>query len=90
MSEELKRVKDPVPDEFASRAEVAEFWDTHDIADYWDELAPVNMEFSENLAHGVVVRFSSDTLMKLYEMASKQGVTMDALIQQWVVEQLEE
>ena len=74
---------------FANLAEEAEFWDTHDIADYWHELKPVDLKFSENLAHGVVVRFSSDTLMKVYETAREQGITMDALIQQWVVDRLE-
>ena len=88
MNKEIKRVRDPMPDEFASREEVAEFWDTHDITDYLDELKPVNVEFSKNLANGVVVRFTSDTLMKVYETARAQGVTMDALIQKWVVERL--
>ena len=89
MNEEIKPMLDPMPGKFTSMEEEAEFWDTHDIADYWDELTPVSMEFSKNLAHGVVVRFSSDTLMKVYDTASKQGITMDALIQQWVVERLE-
>ena len=89
VSEETKRTRDPMPDEFASRAEVAEFWDTHDITDYLDVLEPVDLKFSEHLAHGVVVRFESDTLTKVYETAREQGITMDALIQQWVVERLE-
>lgn len=90
MNEKGKSVKDPMPDKFASREEEAEFWDTHDIADYWHELKPVELKFSENLAHGVVVRFSSDTLTKVYETAREQGITMDALIQKWVVERLEQ
>lgn len=90
MTNETERVRDPMPDEFASREEEAEFWDTHDIADYWHELKPVELKFSENLAHGVVVRFSSDTLTKVYETAIEQGITMDALIQKWVVERLEQ
>lgn len=75
---------------FASVVEEAEFWDTHDITDYMDELTPVEFKFSKTLAHGVVVRFSTDTLTKLYEVADKKGVTMDALVQQWVVERLNE
>ena len=74
--------------EFASLQEEAEFWDSHDITDYLDELTPIDFKFSETLAHGVLVRFTSDTLMKVYETAGKQGITMDALIQKWVVERL--
>ena len=90
MNENGMPVKDPMPDKFASREEEAEFWDTHDIADYWHELKPVELKFSEDLAHGVVVRFESDTLTKVYDTAREQGITMDALIQKWVVERLEE
>ena len=90
MSEKGKSVKDPMPGKFASREEEAEFWDTHDIADYWHELTPVEFKFSETLANGVVVRFESDTLTKVYETAREQGITMDALIQKWVVERLSE
>jgi hypothetical protein len=34
--------KDPIP-EFASRQEEAEFWDTHDFGDYWDDWQPVSV-----------------------------------------------
>ena len=40
--------KDPIP-EFATREEEAEFWDTHDFTDYWDELEPANVTVSPNL-----------------------------------------
>ena len=88
MNEENERIKDPMPGKSATLQEEAEFWDTHDVADYWDEMKPAKLELSKNLAHGIVVRFSSDTLTKVYETACMQGVTMDALIQKWVVERL--
>jgi hypothetical protein len=28
--------RDPIPLHFASVEEAAEFWDNHDLADYWD------------------------------------------------------
>ena len=83
-----ERKKSRIP-KFANLVEEAEFWDTHDITDYMDELTPVEFKFSETLANGIVVRFTSDTLTKVYETAREQGITMDALIQQWVVERLE-
>ena len=72
--------------EFASREEEAEFWDTHDITDYWDELKPVKVRFSDRVDHGVVVVFKSETFNKLFEMADERGVFPDALIHDWVVE----
>ncbi len=72
--------------EFASREEVAEFWDTHDITDYLDELKPVKVKFSDSINHGVIVLFESDTFDKLFEMADERGVFPDVLIHNWVVE----
>jgi CopG antitoxin of type II toxin-antitoxin system len=28
--------RDPIPQHFTSIAEAAEFWDSHDLTDYWD------------------------------------------------------
>jgi len=43
MSDERKHV-DPIPEEFASYEEAAEFWDTHDTADYPDSFETVGVE----------------------------------------------
>ena len=32
-----KKQRDPVPEHFKTLDEAAEFWDTHDLADYWDQ-----------------------------------------------------
>ncbi|RLT39977.1 MAG: hypothetical protein DWI57_09265 [Chloroflexi bacterium] len=39
-----KLTKEPIPDNFATLAEAAEFWDSHDFADYWDETQEVEFE----------------------------------------------
>jgi hypothetical protein len=36
--------------EFTSREEEAEFWDTHDVTDYLDELRPVRVRFAPTLS----------------------------------------
>lgn len=75
---------------FSSREEEAEFWDTHDITDYWDELEPVKVRFSDRIDHGVVVVFKSETFDKLFEMADERGVFPDALIHDWVAKGMKE
>ena len=87
MSETDDRKQRTIP-EFASREEEAEFWDTHDIADYWDELKPVKVRFSEKVNHGVIVVFESATFDRVFEIASERGVFPDALIHDLVVEGL--
>lgn len=76
--------------EFASREEEAEFWDTHDIADYWDELKPVRVKFSKSIDHAVIVRFDLDTFNELLELARERGIFVDTLIQTWIVERMKE
>jgi len=34
----------PIPEEFASYEEAADFWDTHDTTDYLDSLETVSLE----------------------------------------------
>ena len=75
---------------FASMEEEAEFWDTHDITDFLDELEPAELEFSGKLAQGLVVRFDTDTFKKVCSIAREVGVTPDALVHQWVAERLKE
>ena len=90
MSKEVKRARDPMPDEFASREEVAEFWDTHDITDYLDELKPIEVRFSDKINHGVIVTFESDTFKEICELATDRNLSPDALIHLWIVECLKE
>ena len=50
-----------IPD-FKSRAEEAKFWDTHSLADYWDEFKPVRVRFAQNLTEILPIRFDAETL----------------------------
>jgi hypothetical protein len=43
MSTKAKQV-DPIPDEFASYEEAAEFWDTHDTTDYLSSFETVSVD----------------------------------------------
>lgn len=42
MAEESK-TKDPMPPPDATPEEIGEFWDTHSLADYWDEPTKRNL-----------------------------------------------
>ncbi len=41
----------PPPD--ATPEEIGEFWDTHDLADYWDETEEVEIQVSLKLRHNL-------------------------------------
>jgi len=55
MSDKPKQV-DPIPDEFTSYEEAAEFWDTHDTTDYPEgfETLSVKAEFRRRRYEGEI------------------------------------
>jgi hypothetical protein len=39
-----KKDLDPIPEHFKTLDEAAEFWDGHDLADYWEQTSEANFE----------------------------------------------
>jgi predicted DNA binding CopG/RHH family protein len=85
--EPTMRPKEPIP-QFATHAEEAAFWDTHDMADYWDELKPVRARFAKNLSEGITVRLDPETLTELRQQAREKGLGPTTLARMWILEQL--
>jgi len=76
-----------IPD-FATREEEAEFWDTHDITDFLDELRPIKMRVSKNLSQGLTIRLNADDRDALARLADEQGVGPSTLARMWIKKQL--
>jgi predicted DNA binding CopG/RHH family protein len=74
--------------EFQSRQEEAEFWDTHDVTDYLDELKPAKVRFARNLSQGITIRFDPQTLERLRTEAKKKGIGPTTLARMWILERL--
>jgi hypothetical protein len=62
---------DPLPDEFRSLQEAAEFWDTHSIADYEEFLEPVEFEVDIQRRH-FEIEVDEESFLALRETARKQ------------------
>lgn len=75
---------------FASREDEAEFWDTHDIASYIDELKPVRARFSRGLSEGLTIRLDPETLRELRDLARKRGIGPTTLARMWILDHLRE
>ena len=73
---------------FANRREEAEFWDTHDFGDYWDETEPVDVTFSKNLSENLTVRLSPQALRLLRQQAGQIGVGPSTLARIWILQHL--
>jgi hypothetical protein len=72
-----------------SYQEIAEFWETHDLAEYWDQTKPVEFEvdiLSETTYYSVENALSK----KIRTAARRRGVSPETLLNLWVKEKLDE
>jgi hypothetical protein len=69
--------------------ELAEFWDTHDVTEFADELVEVaESVFARRPPKGVTVPLSASELKALRGLAASRGVDEAVLIRTWVQEKL--
>jgi len=46
---------------FKSYEEEAEYWDTHDFSEVWDQAEPVTARVAKNLSASMQIRFDTET-----------------------------
>ncbi|MCP4428139.1 MAG: hypothetical protein GY803_26935, partial [Chloroflexi bacterium] len=68
--------------------EIGEFWDTHDLGDYWDQTYPVEFEIDIQSSK---TYFAIDAVLdkKLSAVAKKRGISAETLLNLWVQEKLQ-
>jgi hypothetical protein len=81
---------DPIPESFSSPEEAGEFWDTHDLADYWDQTEPVTDIVFDVKRRRYLVPVERSLSDRLVELATRRGVAAETLVNLWIKEKLEE
>jgi hypothetical protein len=80
--------RDPLPEGFESIEAAAEFWDNHDLSDYWDETSEAL--FDVDLERRVIlVPLEQKVARKLAEVARQQGISTETLVNVWLSERLQ-
>jgi hypothetical protein len=90
MREELmpnKKNRDPIPKHFKSMEEAAEFWDNHDLGDYWDLTREGHFEIDIKRRF-FLTALEPQLAKKLTGVARQQGVSTETLINVWLTEKL--
>jgi hypothetical protein len=83
-----KAKRKPIPKHFASIDAAADFWDKYDLADYLDATKVV--EFEANIEKRVfLTALEPELAKKLTDIARKQGITTETLINVWLAEKME-
>lgn len=70
---------DPIPNEFSSYEEAAEFWETHDTTDYPDAFQDVEVQAEFRKRH-YEVEVDEDVMKTLRKQAQKLGVPVRRLV----------
>jgi len=73
---------------FKTLEEEAAWWDTHDPADYQDELKTVKVSFAKNLSAGLNIRLDPDRMEQLRTVAHNKGIGPTTLARMWIKEHL--
>ncbi len=68
--------------------EIADFWDTHSLADYWDQTHEVEFEVRATRRHRVAL--DPDIYTRLEAQARARGVAPETLANLWLAERLQE
>jgi CopG antitoxin of type II toxin-antitoxin system len=79
--------REPIPPHFQSIAEAAEFWDGHDLTDYWDLTRDASFEVDIQ-RRVFLTALEPQLAKKLTECAHKQGVSTETLINVWLTEKV--
>ncbi|MDQ3655169.1 MAG: BrnA antitoxin family protein [Chloroflexota bacterium] len=75
---------------FKNIEEEAEFWDTHDTADFPDEFELVNVTIGGDLAERLTIRLDGADRAELTRRARAKGVGPSTLVRMWVKERLDQ
>ena len=73
----------------SSYQEIGEFWDAHDLSEFWEQTKPAKFEVdiqTQRMYYPIDSNLSNNVL----ELARKRGISPEKLINLWVSEKIRE
>jgi len=72
-----------------SYKEIGDFWDAHDLSDFWDQTKEAEFEVAIETE---ITYYALDKILseQIQAIAQKRGVSADTLINLWLQEKLQE
>ena len=95
MKKQSKKIKtvvskrDKMPNAKATDREVAKFWDTHSVSDYWNELELDELEAKPLPREVVTLRLDPKATKALRLLAKRRGMNYSSLARMWISERLQ-
>ena len=66
--------------ELSSYDDVADFWDTHSLADYWTETEPADFELDPQARNRYLVAVDPELLQRVRRLAQARGLSTESLV----------
>ena len=82
-----KKKIEPIPDEFKNIMEASDFWDKHDITDYWDDTKEVKFRASLK-KEPKYIALEENIAKKALAVAKEKRVSIETLVNLWLKEKL--
>jgi hypothetical protein len=73
-----------------SYEEMAEFWDTRSLADYWDQTESANFEIAPEVRRRYLVAVDREVLARVQRLARLRGVSSESLVNLLLEQRLQE
>jgi len=82
-----KKNIEPISDDFKTIMEASDFWDKHDITDYWDDTKEVKFRVSLK-KEPKYIALEESIAKKALAVAKKKHVSIETLVNLWLKEKL--
>lgn len=73
-------IADKTIPEMSSYEEIADFWDTHSLADYWEQTEPTDFEIDSNARRRYLVALDPELLQQVRKLAHSRGLSTESLV----------
>ena len=64
----------------SSYEEIAEFWDTHSLADYWEQTEPADLEIDPHARRRYLVALDPELLQRVQKLAQSRELSTESLV----------
>ncbi|MDX1524339.1 MAG: CopG family antitoxin [Anaerolineae bacterium] len=76
--------------EMESYEQIADFWDSHSLADYWEQTEPAEFEISPTARRRYLVAVDPGILNRIQRLARIRGLSTESLVNLLLEQRLQE
>ena len=66
--------------QFRSYSQAADFWDTHSLADYWEQTGPARFQIARHARCRYLIPVDRELLNRAQKIARRRGLSTESLV----------